>query len=137
MRIKGRTINKGRVEGEAVVLEEAFNFTGDFDAKTGTLAIKGHRLYGTRIGGRILVIPSAKGAVTAAISIYNAKKLGNAPIGILCRKADPITVECAMVVDIPIMDSFDKDIVAVIKSGDHVKIVGDEGEVIVESGSAP
>ena len=108
-------------------MKDPFNFTSDFDPRTGTLGIKGHPLYGKKIGNKILVIPAAKGAVTAAITIYHAKKMGNAPVAILCRKADPITIECAMVVDIPIMDAFDKDILEVIKTGDHVKVFGEKG----------
>lgn len=133
MELRGRTINGGNVESEAVVLETPFNFNSDFDPETGALRIKGHPLYGKKIGNKILVIPAAKGAVTAAMTIYHAKKMGNAPVAILCRKADPITVECAMVVDIPIMDSFDKDIVEVIKTGDHVKLFGEKGLIEIES----
>ena len=132
MELRGRTINGGDAESEAIVLETPFNFTTDFDPKTGTLGIKGHPLYGKKIGEKILVIPAAKGAVTAAITIYHAKKRGNTPLAILCRKADPITVECAMVVDIPIMDSFDKDIIEVIKTGDHVKVFGEKGIIKIE-----
>ncbi|MBW1783597.1 MAG: DUF126 domain-containing protein [Deltaproteobacteria bacterium] len=127
MELRGRTINGGDAESEAFVLEDPFNFTSDFDARTGTLGIKGHPLYGKKIGEKILVFPAAKGAVTAAITVYHAKKMGNAPAAILCRKADPITVECAMVVDIPIMDSFEKDVIEVIKTGDRVKVFGEKG----------
>jgi predicted aconitase with swiveling domain len=129
MELKGRTVNMGEVEGEAIVLENAFNFTGDFDPKTGTVGIKGHPLFGKRIGGKILVIPTAKGAAGAAISIYNANKAGNAPIGILCQKADPITVESAMIIGIPVMDSFEKEITGVIKTGDRLKICGEKETV--------
>jgi uncharacterized protein len=131
MKLKGRTVNTGDVEGEAIVLENAFNFTGDFDPKTGTVAIKGHPLFGQRIGGKILVIPNAKGAGGAAISVYNANKMGNAPIGILCRKTDPITAESAMIIGIPVIDSFDKDIINIIKTGDHVKIFGEKGIIVI------
>ncbi|MBN2333188.1 MAG: DUF126 domain-containing protein [Deltaproteobacteria bacterium] len=127
MELKGRTINSGNVEAEAFVLQEPFNFTTDFDSKTGTLGIKGHPLYGEKIGDKVLVIPAAKGAVTAAITMYHAKKMGNAPAAILCPKADPITVECAMVSNIPMMDSFVEDIVAVIKTGDQIKVFGTKG----------
>jgi predicted aconitase with swiveling domain len=131
MKLKGRTVNPGDVEGEAIVLENAFNFTGDFDPKTGTVGIKGHPLFGQRIGGKILVIPTAKGAGGAAISVYNASKAGNAPIGVLCRKADPITAESAMIIGIPVIDSFDEDIIGIIKTGDHVKIFGEKGIIII------
>ena len=35
MELRGRTINRGDVESEAVVLETPFNFTTDFDPRTG------------------------------------------------------------------------------------------------------
>ena len=67
-----------------------------------------------------------------AIGVYRAHKQGNAPIGIICRKADPITVECAMTINIPLVDSFDKDPIEKIKTGNQVRILGEEGVVIIE-----
>ena len=132
MELRGRTVNSGDVESEAVVLDSPFNFTSDFDPRTGALCIKGHPLDGTTIGNKILIIPGAKGAVTAAITIYHAKKMGNAPAAILCRKADPITVECAMVIDIPMLDAFEKDLLEVIRTGDHVRVLGEKGLITIE-----
>jgi len=131
MELKGRAVNKGNIEGEAIVLENPFSFTGDFDPNTGTLAIKGHPFFGKKIANKILVIPAGTGAVNAAIGVYRAHKQGNAPIGVICRKADPITVECAMTINIPLMDSLDRDPVEAIKTGDYVKILGEEGIVII------
>jgi hypothetical protein len=131
MELKGRVVNKGNIEGEAIVLKTPFSFTGDFDPNNGTLAIKGHPLFGQRIAHKVLVIPAGTGAVNAAIGVYRAYKKGNAPIGIICRKADPITVECAMTINIPLMDSFDKDPIEMVKTGNHIKILGDEGVVII------
>lgn len=129
MEIRGRVINAGDVEGEAFVLETPFNFTGDFDPVDGTLTVQGHPLSGQKIGGKIWVMPGGKGAVGASIIIYNAKKRDNAPIGIICKKADPLTVECAMTIDIPLMDSLEKDPITHIKNGDHVVISGEGGFV--------
>ena len=55
MELKGRTINGGDVEGEAVVLREPFSFTGDFDFNAGTLIIRDHPLFGQKIAGKILI----------------------------------------------------------------------------------
>ena len=132
MKLEGRVVNKGDVEGEAIVLDVPFSFTGDFDPGSGTLIIKDHPLFGQKLGNKILVIPAGKGAVNAAIGIYKAQKQGNAPLGIICRKADPITVECAMTVNIALLDSFDKDPIETIRTGDYVRILGEEGVVIVE-----
>jgi hypothetical protein len=132
MELKGRTINGGDVEGEAVVLREPFSFTGDFDFNAGTLIIRDHPLFGQKIAGKILVIPMGKGAVNAPIGLYKAQKLGNAPAAIICRKADPLTVECALTVDIPIMDSFDRDPIETIKTGNRVRMKSDEGVIAIE-----
>jgi predicted aconitase with swiveling domain len=132
MRIKGRVVNKGNVEGEAIVLGTPFSFTGDFDPSSGTLTVKNHSLFGQNIANKVLVIPTGTGAVNAAIGVYRAYKKGNAPIGIICRKADPITVECAITINIPLMDRFDKDPIEMIKSGNHIKILGEEGVFIIE-----
>lgn len=132
MKLKGREVNRGTAEGEAIVIERPFSFTGDFDIATGTVAIKDHPLFGQKIANRILVIPFGKGAVNAPISIYKAQKMGNAPAGIICRKADPLTMECAMIGNIPIMDSFDKDPIDEIKTGDHIKMLTQEGVVLID-----
>ena len=112
-------------------MEVPFSLTGDFDPDFGTLIIKDHPLFGQKIANKILVMPTGKGAVNAAIVIFRAQKKGNAPIGILCRKADPVTVECAITVDIPMLDSFDRDPVTTIKTGDKLKILGEKGIVVV------
>lgn len=132
MEIKGRTINKGDVEGYAVVLENPFSFTGDFDIKSGTLVIKDHPLSGETIANKILVIPMGKGAVNAPIGLYKARNEGNGPLAIICRRADPLTIECAMTVDIPIMDSFDKDPIESINTGDYLEMNGDKGTVNIK-----
>ena len=132
MELKGRVVNKGNIEGEAIVLENPFSFTGDFDPNNGTLTIKGHPLFGKKIANKVLVIPTGTGAVNAAIGVYRAYKKGNAPIGIICRKADPITVECAMTINIPLMDSFDKDPIETIRTGDHLRILGEGGVVVIQ-----
>ena len=131
MELRGRVVNPGNIEGEAIVLGAPFSFTGDFDPNNGTLAIKDHPLFGQRIAHKVLVIPAGTGAVNAAIGVYRAYKKGNAPIGIICRKADPITVECAMTINIPLMDSFDKDPIETIKNGHYVTILGEKGIVII------
>ena len=37
-----------------------------------------------------------------------------------------------MTINIPLMDCFDKDPIEMIKSGKHIKILGEEGVVIIE-----
>jgi len=130
MKLTGRVINKGTLTAQAVVLDVAFSLIGDFDPATGTLAIEGHPLAGESLANKILVCPTGKGGTIAPFIAYEAWQRGNAPAGILCQTADPLLCESAITIQIPILDCFDQDPVAVIKTGDTVSIRG--GEVTVD-----
>ena len=129
MKIKGRVINGGNATGEALVLDVPFSFIGDFDPDTGKLTILGHPLFGKSLANKILVCPTGKGGTIAPFIAYRAWKNGNAPLAILCEKVEPILCESALVINIPILDSFDANPVEKIMSGQHVSINNDEVEV--------
>ena len=126
MKLRGRVINGGKVKGEAVVLDVPFSFIGDFDPDTGKLAIEGHPLFGESLASKILVCPTGKGGTIAPFIAYQAWQKGNAPAAILCEKAEPLLCESAIAINIPVLDTFDQDIVAVIKTGQTVSIEANE-----------
>jgi len=126
MKLKGRVINGGSVKAEAFVLSVPFSFIGDFDPATGKLTIEGHPLYGKSLANKVLVCPTGKGGTIAPFIAYQALKKGNAPAAILCEKADPLLCESAIAINIPILDRFDKNPVASIKTGQSVSIQNDE-----------
>jgi len=129
MKIKGRVINGGNATGEALVLDVPFSFIGDFDPDTGKLTILGHPLFGKSLANKILVCPTGKGGTIAPFIAYRAWKNGNAPLAILCEKVEPILCESALVINIPILDSFAANPVEKIMSGQHVSINNEEVEV--------
>jgi len=129
MKIKGRVINGGNATGEALVLDVPFSFIGDFDPETGKLTIPNHPLFGKSLANKILVCTTGKGGTIAPFIAYRAWKNGNAPLAILCEKVEPILCESALVINIPILDSFDANPVEKIMSGQHVSINNDEVEV--------
>jgi len=124
--LKGRIINKGKVEGEAFVLDVPFSFIGDFDAHTGALTIKDHALFGQNIGQKILVCPTGKGGTIAPFIAYQAQQRGTAPKAIICKKVEPIICECAIAMNIPLLDCFDKDPIKAINNGQHISIDADK-----------
>ena len=130
MRLKGRVINAGKVKAEAVVLDVPFSFIGDFDPDTGKLAIEGHPLFGESLANKILVCPTGKGGTIAPFIAYQAWQKGNAPAAILCEKAEPLLCESAIAINIPILDSFDRNPIEIIKTGQFISINDDE--VIVD-----
>lgn len=126
MKLKGRIINGGHAEGEAFVLDTAFSLIGDFDPETGKYAVEGHPLFGKSLANKILVCPTGKGGTIAPFIAYQAWKNGTAPAAVLCQKADPILCESALTINIPVLDSFDLNVVENIKTGQHVSVRDDE-----------
>jgi len=128
MKLKGRAITGGRAEGTAFVLDIPFSFIGDFDPANGNLAVKGHPLFGQSMAGKILVCPTGKGGTIAPFIAYQAMKKGNAPVAILCERAESILCESAMAIDIPLLDGFPRNPVEVIRTGQALSIDGDTVE---------
>lgn len=122
MRIKGKSLNNGKVRGKALVFDVPFSFIGDMCPDTGTVTMSGHPLFGESLKDKILVIPTSRGGTIAPFIAYHAQKNNVAPAAILCNIADTITLECALTIDIPIMDSFEEDITRLLVSGDELEI---------------
>jgi len=135
MILKGRTIKKGKVEGEAIVSELPFSFLGDLNVFTGQVMGSGHDLEGQSIANKIFVFPTGKGSTAAADWAYMGKKRGNAPIGMICQEVEPTLAMVAITHDIPMVDELDQDPLKVIHTGDQIKIDATEGIVeIIKKG---
>ena len=130
MIIKGNKILGGRiVEGEIIVQAESFSFFGDVNRETGVINV------GTNAGksfkDKILVFPQSKGSTLAPYVVTDCKRNGVAPKAILCQKADGVVAMVAILADIPTMDQFENDIVALVKSGDRIRVEPDKGFIEV------
>ncbi len=123
MRMKGRIINEGNAEGEAVVSREPIGFYGGIDAKTGIVIEKGHELEGKSVKDKILVFPRGKGSTVGSYVIYGLKKNGVAPKAIINEETETIVATGVILANIPCIDGID---VSKIKTGDKIKIEGDE-----------
>jgi phosphomecalonate degydratase small subunit len=134
MKIKGKKIFGGKVEGEAIVQQELFSFFGDVNRETGIINV------GTNAGksfkDKILVFPKGKGSTLAPYVAINCVENGVAPKAILCQKADGVIALVGIMARIPAVDQFDKDIMKVVKTGDYLKVDADKGivEIIEKQG---
>ncbi|MCR4441824.1 MAG: DUF126 domain-containing protein [Peptococcaceae bacterium] len=128
MRFTGRVLNAGYVRGEAVVIDVPFSFIGDVNPTNGEITLTGHHLFGTPLKGKIMVIPTGKGGTIAPYIAYQLKKNDKAPLAILCNHIEPVTLECALTMDIPVLDGFMGDITKEIKTGDYLEI-NEDGSV--------
>lgn len=126
--MKGRIINPGKAEGEAIVSLEPIGFYGGIDAKTGIVIEKGHQLEGQSVKGKILVFPNGKGSTVGSYVVYGLAKNGVGPAAIVNRETETIVATGAILAGIPCVDGIDIDR---IKNGDTVSVDADTGTVEV------
>lgn len=123
--LKGRVINAGRAEGQAVVLRAPLSFITDYDVDKGCIRGQG----GETVADRIVVCPGGKGGTVDPYVAYEAKRRGTAPLAILCQEADPILALSAIIMDIPMIDGFEVSLLDHIHTGNLIKIEG--GDILI------
>lgn len=132
MKIYGRIISSGKANGEALVSSQAITFLGGVDPETGIVVESGHEIEGESVSGKILIFPKGKGSTVGVYTLYGMKKRGCAPAGIINVKSESVIATGAIISEIPMLDSLERDPLAAIKTGERVKIDADEGYVEVE-----
>ncbi len=128
MQYKGRSINPGIAEGEAVVSKEPIGFYGGIDPKTGMFIEKGHELEGKSVKGKILVFPKGKGSTVGSYVIYGlaANKVG--PLAIVNTETETIVATGVILAGIPCVDGIPLD---KIQNGDRLRVDATAGTVEV------
>jgi len=122
------------VSGPALVAKDNFSARYDLDRIEGTFSRPAHKLFGQSYLGRVLVLDIAKGGVATAWMLYEMASRGKAPLALLLNFANPIMAQGAAHADFPMIDRFDCDITAAIKTGERVTVEPATGRVIVHSG---
>jgi len=131
MKINGRAISKGKAEGKALVSTEEISFLGDVDPKTGRIINPKHVLFKNSVAGRILIFPRGRGSTVGSYVMYQLKRNGKAPKGIVNEEAEVIVAVGAIISEIPMVDKPEKNIFKLIKNGDKIIVDGDKGVVEV------
>lgn len=127
MKLEGRIIKYGEVEGEAIVSSESIGFLGGVDPETGVVIEKGHPLEGKNIKGKILVFPTGKGSTVSSYILYKMKKNNTAPLGIINEECEPIVAVGAIISEIPCVDKIE---INKLKTGNRIRIEGEKVMVI-------
>lgn len=127
MKIKGRIISRGVVEGEAIVSRTKFSFLGDVDVETGEVVAEDSDIVGEKISNKIFVFPTGRGSTVGTYILLRMKKKGTAPKAIINVETEPIIAVGAIIAGIPLMDKLEINPLEVIKSGDWVKVNALEG----------
>ena len=128
MKLKGRSITEGIVEGEALVSDKPIGFYGKVDIETGVIHDDGHELDGECITDKILVFSKGKGSTVVPYVLYGLEKRGTGPKAIINETTEPILATGTIMAEIPCVHGID---ISKIKTGDWVKVNGETGEVEV------
>jgi hypothetical protein len=110
------------VEGEALVSREGFSARYDLDRATGVISRESHPLYGRSIAGKVFVCPLAKGGFATSWALLDLKARGLAPVAILFNWANPVMVQGAVLAGVALMDQLSPDPLAVISTGNRVRV---------------
>lgn len=124
MKLKGRTIYTGQVEGEALVTRMGISFFGGVDPESGMVVERGHELEGQSIARKVLVFPTGKGSTVGSYTLYRLKKAGLAPAAIVNAECETITAVGCIIAEIPCVDQV---AIEQIRSGQRVRVNGDQG----------
>jgi len=139
--LKGRGLNGGFAKGEALVTRP-INFFGAYmqgilSGKLSKIEDTKHELYGKSLEGKILVFPFSIGSLAGGVSLLEAIKKGVGPKAIVNSKTDgvllagPVFARVFYGIEVPVVDSLDKDPFKTISNGDHLTVDGDKGTVEV------
>lgn len=129
MKLTGRKIYKGTVEGEALVTTDGISFYGGVDPDTGKVVEVGHELEGQSITGKVLVFPTGKGSTVGSYTMYRMKKNNTAPVAIVNKEIDTIIAVGCIISEIPCVDNIN---INDIKTGQKLIVNGSEGSVEVK-----
>jgi predicted aconitase with swiveling domain len=120
-----------RVEGEALVASDNFSARYDVDLVKGVFSRPAHALCGQCYVGKILILNAAKGGVATAWMLRDMKARGLCPAALILNFANTIMAQGAAFADLPMIDRFDVDITAAIRTGEHVVVDPDSGILTV------
>lgn len=129
--LHGRKVVGGVAEGEALVSTDRISGWGGIDPRTGTIIETRHPLRGVSFAGKVLVFPGAKGSSGWSNQFHLTRLTGAAPAAMLFNEMTTKIALGAVVTRAPAMTDFDQDPLAVIETGDWVRVDADNGRVEV------
>ena len=123
MKLKGRVIQPGSVEGTALVSKDPISFLEGINPDTGQVTEKGHSLQGEYVKDRILVFPYGRGSTVSSYAIYKMTKRGVGPKAIINEECETIVAVGCIIGEIACVDRID---ISQIKTGDKLEISNEE-----------
>lgn len=121
----------GKVTGRALVASDGFSARYDLDRVKGVFSRPSHRLAGQSFVERILVLNTAKGGVATAWMLRDMAARRIVPLALLFNRVNPIIAQGAAFGAVPLLDRFDGDVTALLRTGDLLELDPAAGLVTV------
>ncbi len=121
-----------KVTGAALVARDNFSARYDLDRINGVFSRPSHALYGQSYVGQVLVLDAAKGGVATAWMLHEMAARKMAPLALLFNFANPIMAQGASFAGVALLDRFECDITAAIRTGERVTVDPARGLVRIE-----
>ncbi|HEU4548461.1 MAG TPA: DUF126 domain-containing protein [Rhizomicrobium sp.] len=119
------------VRGIALVARDNFSARYDLDRIKGVFSRPAHALHGQSYAGRILVLNTVKGGVASAWMLRDMAARGLIPAAFLFNRVNPIMAQGAAFAGAPLLDRFDGDVTALIRTGDELLVEPELGRVTI------
>ena len=129
--IRGRCVVPGVAEAQALVSTERISGWGGVDPRTGSIIETRHPLRGQSFAGKVLVFPGAKGSSGWSAQFHVARAMGTAPAAWLFNRMCTKVALGTVVSHAPAMTDFDQDPLALIRTGDWVRVDATAGLVTI------
>ena len=127
--LHGRKVVGGSAAGEALVSGDTISGWGGVNPMTGTIIETRHELHGQSFKDKVLVFPGAKGSSGWSSIFHMTRLTGSAPRALIFNDMTTKVALGAVVMRAPAVTDLDRDPLAVIETGDWVKVDGDQGTV--------
>jgi uncharacterized protein len=121
------------VKGTALAASDNFSARYDLDRQKGVFSRPGHALFGQSYAGKIVVLNTAKGGVASAWMIREMAERGVTPTAFLFNRVNPILAQGAVFAGLALVDRFETDITALIRTGDELMVEPEFGRVTILS----
>ena len=134
--LHGRKVVGGVAEGEALVTKDTISGWGGVDSMKGTIVEARHELRGVSFKDKVLIFPGAKGSSGWSAAFHTARLAGTAPKAMIFNDMTTKVALGAVVMRIPTVTKLDRDPLALIETGDWVKVDADNGIVTITKRAA-
>ncbi|HEY1724868.1 MAG TPA: DUF126 domain-containing protein [Steroidobacteraceae bacterium] len=135
--LHGRKVVGGVAEGEALVTHDTISGWGGVNPMAGVIIETRHELRGRSFKDKVLVFPGAKGSSGWSVVFHLTRLAGTAPRAMVFNEMTTKVALGAVVMRCPSVTDLDQDPLAVIETGDWVRVDGDAGTVEVRKRIAP